>query len=83
MKQNLDLKVYRIRMGSIGEYVYCATSLSHLYNLIVNGDEHMKHEILWDCHTERFFTFVEFKKHMSKWITESPLHLGFLGGYSE
>lgn len=79
----MELKVYRIKMGSIGEYVYCATSLSHLYNLILNGDESTKYEILYSYNIGGLYTFEEFKKHLSKWITESPLHLGFLGGYSE
>jgi hypothetical protein len=82
MKHNLELKIYRIRMGSVGEYVYCATSMKHLYKLI-KEDQHMMYEILWNCQEERFFTLEEFKKHFEKWITESPLHWGFLGGYSE
>lgn len=83
MEQKLELKVYRIKLGSLGEYVYCATSIQHLYNIILNEDNSRAHEILYDCRVKGLCTFEEFKKYMTEWITESPLHLGFLGGYSE
>ena len=75
------LFIYQIKMGSLGEYVFCATSLRNLYNIILKGDEHLKYEILY--RGDRFYTFDEFKTHMSKWITKTPLHLGYLGGYAE
>ena len=70
-------------MGSLGEYVFCATSLHNLYNIILKGDERLKYEILHNYKTDGFYTFDEFKTHMSKWITKTPLHLGYLGGYAE
>lgn len=77
------LFIYQIRMGSLGEYVFCATSLRNLYNIILKGDEHLKYEILYNYNEGKFFTFDEFKTHMSKWITKTPLHIGYLGGYAE
>jgi hypothetical protein len=82
MQNNLNLKIYRIKMGSLGEYVFCATSMMHLYELM-KKDKNMPYEILWDYRNNKLFTFKKFKIHFEKWITESPLHLGFLGGYSE
>lgn len=77
------LFIYQIKMGSLGEYVFCATSLHNLYNIILKGDERLKYEILYNYKEGKFFTFGEFKTHMSKWITKTPLHLGYLGGYAE
>ena len=75
------LFIYQIRMGSLGEYVFCATSLKHLYQILMKND-HFKWEILHKEENE-FRSFEEFKEGWSKWITKTPMHLGYLGGYSE
>lgn len=76
------MKIYTINMGSIGQYVFAAYSMKHLYKLILK-DENMKYELLWVCDEDRFYTYSEFVKHNQKWMSVKPLKPGFLGGYSE
>lgn len=70
-------------MGSLGQYVYAAYSMKHLYKLILKGDEYYKGMFLWDCRKDRFLTYPEFVKNWSKWIGVKSLKCGLLGGYSE
>ena len=77
-----DIKIYRIRMGSLGEYVFCACSYKSLYGYIY-ADDHMKWEILRNKENTGFMGFKQFMYNWKKFITEEPLHLGYLGGYSE
>lgn len=78
-----EIFIYQIRMGSLGEYVYCATSLMDLYKRIFHGNDRMKWEILRNHDNTAFMSFEEFKKNWEKFITKTPFHLGYLGGYSE
>ena len=78
-----EVFIYQIRMGSLGEYVFCATSLMDLYKRIFHGNESLKWEILRNRDNTAFISFEEFKTNWEKYITKSPFHLGYLGGYSE
>lgn len=71
-----EVFIYQIRMGSLGEYVYCATSLMDLYKRIFHGNDRMKWEILRNRNNTAFMSFEEFKKNWEKFITKTPFHLG-------
>jgi hypothetical protein len=74
------IKIYQVRLGSLGEYVFCASSLDHLYECILNSEQ--KYEILY-TKDDTFMTLEEFKRNWENNIREVPLQYGYLGGYSE
>lgn len=66
-----EVFIYQIRMGSLGEYVFCATSLMDLYKRIFHGNDRMKWEILRNHDNTAFMSFEEFKKNWEKFITKT------------
>ena len=85
-----QINIYKVTV-CCGQFVYCATSWKQLYSFLQN-DEHMRHEVLgtWrdnngnllsECRIVGFHEFMS--KIANKFIIETPLHLGYLGGYQE
>jgi len=83
-----EIKIYQVTV-CYGQFVYCATSWKQLYSFLMS-DERMKYEVLGTYRGTinydeiRIMSFKEFMREAAnKFITETPLHLGFLGGHQE
>ena len=85
-----QINIYQVTV-CYGQFVYCATSWKQLYSFLQN-DERMRHEVLGVWHDKngnllsecRIVGFHEFMSEVAnKFITETPLHLGYLGGHQE
>lgn len=77
-----NINIYQIILGTNGEYVFAATSYEDLYQRI-NDHNAFKWEILRNKANTNFLTYEEFLEAYKNHIRVSPMHLGYLGGYSE